>query len=440
MTSGVSVYVASSRPAPRAGRAGRRRGVPSTVFALGTVSLLTDVSAEMVTAFLPVYLLFTLQLTYTQFGLLDGLYTGATAILRLVGGHAADRFRRPKAVALAGYGLSAATKLAFPLAGSSALGIGAVLSVDRAGKGLRTAPRDALISLATPRESIGSAFGVHRTMDTIGALLGPMVTFLVLVTIGSAGGPVFVISFVFALLGVLVLVFFVPADTPRRVASATRRSAVSVRDGLALLRERPLRRTAIGAAVLGLATLSDAFVFVVLQKASGVGSDLLPLLPLGTAIVFLLAATPVGRLADRVGRWRVFFAGHVLLLGAYVLMAGPLDGLPLVVAALGLHGLFYAATDGVLMAHGGLLVPAELRASGLAIVQTGQALARLVSSVVFGVLLQHLAFGTALWLSITALAVSLVVVYAVIRPGEAPTADPATDPAAAATAGEEDGA
>ncbi|HEY0641475.1 MAG TPA: MFS transporter [Pseudonocardiaceae bacterium] len=414
------MYVASSRPAPRAdGAPGGVRGLPGTVFALGAVSLLTDVSAEMVTAFLPVYLLFTLQLTYVQFGLLDGIYTGATALLRLVGGYVADRYRRPKAVALAGYGLSAVTKLALPAVGASALGIGAVLSADRAGKGLRTAPRDALISLATPADRLGTAFGVHRTMDTIGAMLGPLVTFLILAYLGTAGGPVFMISFLFALLGVIVLVFFVRDGTPELVAGLARRAPVSVRAGLRLLRDRPVRRTAVAAAVLGLATLSDAFLFVVLQKASGVGAHLLPLLPLGTAVVFLLAATPMGRLADRAGRWRVFVGGHVVLLGAYLLMTGPLDGLPLVVAALLLHGLFYAATDGVLSAHGGTLVPVELRASGLAIMQTGQALARLASSVVFGVLLQYLAFATALWIAVSALATALLVVTVWIRPLEA---------------------
>src|SRR3977135_3726265 len=97
-------------------------------------------------------LLYSLQLGYVQFGLLDGLYNGATALLRLAGGYLADRLRRPKLVALAGYATSALTKLAFPLAGASGLGIGGMLAVDRAGKGLRTAPRDALISLSTPPE------------------------------------------------------------------------------------------------------------------------------------------------------------------------------------------------------------------------------------------------------------------------------------------------
>ena len=405
------MYVASTRRAGRTPRPGRGR-VPTTVVLLGTVSLLTDVSSEMVTAFLPVYVIFNLQMSYLQLGLLDGIYTGATAVLRLVGGHVSDRLSRPKAVAAAGYGLSAVTKLGFPLVGASAGGLGGILALDRAGKGLRTAPRDALISLSTPANQLGAAFGVHRTMDTVGALIGPLLTFALLTWLTTSPGPIFMISFCFALLGLIVLVFFVrehkAPDTPR--------AAVVFRDALGLLRHRGLRRTTIAAGLLGLATISDAFVFVVLQRASGVSPAWLALMPVGTALTFLLLATPLGRVADRVGRWRVFFAGHVALLAVYALLLGPFGGLALVIAAVALHGVFYAATDGVLMAHGATLVPERLRASGLSIVQTGQALARFASSVGFGLLLTALPFGTAVLLAAGALVAVLVAVVLVIRP------------------------
>ncbi|MFC7618116.1 MFS transporter [Actinokineospora soli] len=404
------MYVASTRRARGVPPSGGSR-VPTTVVLLGTVSLLTDVSAEMVTAFLPVYVIFNLQMSYLQLGLLDGIYTGATAVLRLVGGHVSDRVRRPKAVAAAGYGLSALTKLGFPLVGASAGGLGGVLALDRAGKGLRTAPRDALISLSTPADQLGAAFGVHRTMDTVGALIGPLVTFALLTWLTTSPGPIFMISFCFALLGLIVLLFFVREHRGDRPAVAVR-----FRDALGLLRHRGLRRTTVAAGLLGLATISDAFVFVVLQRASGVSPTWLALMPVGTALTFLLLATPLGRLADRVGRWRVFFAGHVALLAVYALLLGPFGGLALVFAAVALHGVFYAATDGVLMAHGAALVPERLRASGLSIVQTGQALARFASSVGFGLLLTALPFGVAVLVAAGALVAALVAVVVVIRP------------------------
>jgi MFS family permease len=384
--------------------------LPSTVFALGTVSLLTDISSEMVTAFLPVYLIYTLQLSYVQFGLLDGLYTGATAVLRLIGGLVSDRTSRPKLVALFGYGLSAVTKLIFPMAGASSVAIGGVLAVDRAGKGIRTAPRDALISLATPPDQLGAAFGVHRAMDTVGALCGPLLTFLILAQLGSAAGPVFVVSFCFAAIGVVVLLTFV-----REHRRKTEPSKVSLRAGLGLLRDRKFRRAAIAATLLGLVTISDAFVFVVLQKVSDIPVGLLPLLPLGTAAMFLLAAAPIGRLADRVGRWRMFFIGHVLLLVTYATLLVPDGGFVSVAIALTAHGLFYACTDGILMAYAGGFVPAELRATGLATIQTGQALARMTSSIVFGLMLAGMAMTAAVSALVAVLVVALVAVALMVR-------------------------
>ncbi|MCE7005516.1 MFS transporter [Kibdelosporangium philippinense] len=384
--------------------------LPSTVFALGTVSLLTDISAEMVTAFLPVYLIYTLQMSYVQFGLLDGLYTGATAVLRLVGGFVSDRTSSPKRVAVFGYALSALTKLIFPLVGASSVGIGGVLAADRAGKGIRTAPRDALISLATPPDQLGSAFGVHRAMDTVGALCGPLLTFLILYQMGTAAGPVFVVSFVFAAIGLVVLLTFV-----REHRGRVQRKRVSLKAGLGLLRDTKFRRATIAAALLGLVTISDAFVFVVLQKVSDIPVGLLPLLPLGTAAIFLLAAAPIGRMADRVGRWRVFFVGHVLLLVTYSMLLVPQGGFTAVAVALVAHGLFYACTDGVLSAYASGFVPADLRATGLATIQTGQALTRMVSSVAFGVMLTVMAMSTAVIALVVVLVLALVVVALLVR-------------------------
>ncbi|WP_405832008.1 MFS transporter [Streptomyces sp. NBC_01176] len=432
------MYVADSRAGARTAsaegaarpRAGRRRAaVAPTVLALGTVSLITDVSSEMVTAVLPLYLVTGLGLSPLGFGLLDGIYNGFSALVRLVGGHLADRGGgRHKWVAGFGYGLSAACKPLLLLA-HSLTPIGLVLAADRTGKGLRTAPRDALISLSSTPATRGRAFGVHRAMDTAGALLGPLVAFLILRATVDGYDAVFTVSFCVAVVGVLVLVLFVPGGTrtkagvrPTGSTEATRsprpkeatRSARSrvtteseppptgaespptgedpagttapptLRAALSLLATPAVRRITLCALLLGLATVSDAFVFLLLQRRLGVPDRWFALLPLGTAAAFLLLAVPLGRLADRIGSRRLFLAGHGALLLVYALLLSAWHGTALPYVVLLLHGGFYAATDGVLMAAASESVPEELRSSGLALVQTGQALARFVCSLGFG--------------------------------------------------------
>ncbi|WP_433553585.1 MFS transporter [Micromonospora zamorensis] len=383
------VYLSTvSRPAAEEPGSGPRRRrfalVSGNVVALGTVSLITDVSAEMVAAVLPLYLVLGLQLSPVAFGVLDGVHTGATALLRVVGGFAADRFRRRKLIAGIGYTLSAVAKLGLLLAGRSIPAIGAVIAVDRLGKGVRSAPRDALITLSSPPEALGRAFGVHRAMDSVGAFLGPLAAFAVLLVVGQSYDAVFVTSFCIATLAVVVLVLFVrerPAGEPTEQPSDP---TVSVREAFGLLRGGPARRLVLAAAMLGLATIGDGFVYLLLQRREDLGLRWFPLLAVGTSLAYLLLAAPLGVLADRIGRLPVVIGGYTALGATYLLLAGPVDGWPLIALTLALYGAFYAATDGVLIALAGPVLPARLRTTGIALVQTGQALAYLVSSVLFG--------------------------------------------------------
>ncbi|MFB7437948.1 MFS transporter [Streptomyces mirabilis] len=465
------MYVADSRAStsaasaegavrPRAGR--RRAAVAPTVLALGAVSLITDVSSEMVTAVLPLYLVTGLGLSPLGFGLLDGIYNGFSALVRLIGGHLADRGGgRHKWVAGFGYALSAACKPLLLLA-HTLTPIGLILAADRTGKGLRTAPRDALISLSSTPETRGRAFGVHRAMDTAGALFGPLVAFLILRATVDGYDAVFTVSFCVAVVGVLVLVLFVPnsvngartkpdpdgartksgpddartksapdgtrtksaPDGARSPETGTAPQAISgdtaprptLRAALALLARPDLRRVTLCALLLGLATVSDSFVYLLLQRRLGVPDRWFALLPLGTAAAFLLLAVPLGRLADRVGRWRVFLAGHGALLLAYALLLTSWHGTALPYAVLLLHGCFYAATDGVLMAVASESVPEELRSSGLALVQTGQALARFVCSLGFGAAWTAWGDRTALTASTVALALCALFALTLRRP------------------------
>ncbi|MBG6066850.1 MFS family permease [Micromonospora ureilytica] len=377
-----------SRPvADEPGPGPRRRRfamVSGNVVALGTVSLITDVSAEMVAAVLPLYLVLGLHLSPVAFGVLDGVHTGATALLRVVGGFAADRFRRRKLIAGVGYALSAVAKLGLLLAGRSIPAIGAVIAVDRLGKGVRSAPRDALITLSTPPEALGRAFGVHRAMDSVGAFLGPLAAFAVLLVVGQSYDAVFVTSFCVAALAVVVLVLFVREQPAGEAADGSNDPKVSVREAFGLLRGGPARRLVLAATMLGLATIGDGFVYLLLQRRLDLGLRWFPLLAVGTSLAYLVLAAPLGVLADRIGRLPVVIGGYTALGATYLLLAGPVDGWPLIALTLTLYGAFYAATDGVLIALAGPVLPARLRTTGIALVQTGQALAYLVSSVLFG--------------------------------------------------------
>ncbi|MFD0329780.1 MFS transporter [Streptacidiphilus monticola] len=228
---------------------------------------------------------------------------------------------------------------------------------------------------------------MHRAMDTVGAFIGPVVAFALMRLLstdrGTAYDAVFVVSFCIAVVGVAALLLLV--RDPFR-ATRARPDGVSVRAGLRLTLRPVLGRPSLAALLLGLATVSDSFVYLSLQQRTDLAIGWFPLLPLGTTGVFLLSAVPLGALADRIGRRRILIAGHLLLALAYLLLTGavPLGGRGLIITVLALHGLFYGATDGVLMAHAGPLLPERLRTSGLSVLQTSQAFGRSVSSVAFG--------------------------------------------------------
>ncbi|MGW5849159.1 MFS transporter [Streptomyces sp. NPDC055254] len=397
----------AAAPAESAARPAAGPAVAGNVLVLGLVSLVTDVSAEMVTAVLPLYLVVGLGMSPLAFGALDGLYQGATALLRLAGGQIADRTERHKLVAGTGYALSAVCKLGL-LAVSTPWAVAAVLTADRTGKGLRTAPRDALISLSATPEGQGRAFGVHRAMDTAGALLGPLVAFGVLWAAHDAYDAVFTVSFCAAAFAVLLLALFV-RDVRSRPARAPEPSGGRDRGLTTVLRDGGVRRIAWAAAVLGVFTVGDSFVYLLLQRRLDLPAAAFPLLPVATAAGFLLLAVPFGRLADRAGRGRVFLAGHAALVAAYLLLLSPLGGAAPAVLVLFLLGVFYAATDGVLMAAVGPLLPTGLRASGMALVQTAQALARFAGALLFGAGWTYAGPGAALAGAAVGLALSLAV-------------------------------
>jgi MFS family permease len=371
--------------APGARRRAHRgvRTVSSTVVTLGVVSMLTDISSESVAAILPLYVTSALGLSTIAFGLLDGLYQGVSALVRIAGGYTSDRFDQPKWVAFAGYAIAAAARIGL-LFGSGFAALSAVLTADRIGKGIRTAPRDALITASSDPERLGAAFGVHRMLDNIGAAVGPLLAFFILLVIPDSFATVFVASLAFATVGVVLLGLVVPNVRARRHEAAA--GTTRERFRWSVVASGPMRRVLAAAGILGLVTIGDGFVYLVLQSRSDFAAQWFPLLYVGTNVAFLAFALPLGRLADRIGRARVFVFGHVALLAAYVLAALPIADIAATILCLIFLGVFYAATDGVLSALVAQLTTSDTRGTGIAAAQTVVALARFASAAGFGVL------------------------------------------------------
>jgi MFS family permease len=373
------------------------------VFFLGLTSLLTDISSEMVTATLPLYLMLGLGLAPLQFGLIDGINQGASVLVRIASGLVADRWGRAKEVAASGYAFSAICRIGLLLVGRNWPAISGVVLLDRVGKGIRTAPRDAMIAASVPAEKLGTAFGIHRAMDTAGAMLGPLLAAGLLALTPGAFDSVFIVSFCFAIMGVAVITLLVeqPAAT-----SPGGSPPVTARVVSQLLARPDFRALVVASSALAFTTLSDSFIFLTLQRKLDLNLSLFPLLYVGMTLVYMLLAIPLGRLADQWGRWRVFFAGYGLLAVVYGLLMVP--GLP-GTAGLGillLLGLFYAATDGVLAALASAILPEQWRTTGLAIMTTGTGLARFLASLGYGALWTYLGPDQALGIFLVGLTIT----------------------------------
>lgn len=397
------------------------RTVSSTVVTLGIVSLLTDISSESVVAILPLYITGVLGLSTVAFGFLDGLYQGVSALVRIAGGYASDRYDRPKWVAFVGYALAAVARVGLLFASGFAA-ITAVIAADRIGKGIRTAPRDALITAASEPEHLGKSFGVHRTLDNIGAAIGPLIAFFILLIVPDGFHIVFVASLAFALMGVLILGLVVPnvRAHARQDTAVTDAAAPVVRArkrfDWAAVTTGPLRRVLAASGILGLLTIGDGFIYLVLQSRSDFAAQWFPLLYVGTNLAFLSFAIPLGRLSDRVGRARVFVFGHGSLLAAYLIAAMPIADVAATILCLVLLGGFYASTDGVLAALASQLTSPATRGTGIAAAQTVVALTRFLSATGFGFLWYVIGPESSMLLLAALLAVAIPLAALLLRP------------------------
>ena len=265
------------------------------------------------------------------------------------------------------------------VAGSTWTTITALLLADRLGKGIRTAPRDALISLSSHPAHLGEAFGVHRALDTVGAVVGPLLAFGILALAPDGYQAVFVISFVMAIIGIAVIVLLVENRTPAVAPRSDPRERP-----LAVLRNADVRRIVAAGGLLGMLTATDALIYLLVQRRGALPTTFFPLLFVGTAAAYFLLALPFGRLADRIGRHRLFIGGHLAIVGVYGLLLAPAFPPAAAVATVLLLGAYYAATDGVLPALATTRLATPQLSTGLGVVTTVAALARLLAAFIFG--------------------------------------------------------
>ena len=354
--------------------------IPRGIWALGFVSLLMDVSSEMIHALLPVYLVTVMGASMVTVGIIEGAAEATASIVKIFSGALSDWLGKRKLLAAIGYGLAAFTKPVFPLAGSVGWLIAARL-VDRVGKGIRGAPRDALVADIAPPHLRGASFGLRQSLDTIGAFLGPLLAMGLMWMTANAFQRVFWVAVIPAFLALALLLFAV--REPARPAGLRK---VGFPLSLSELRRLgPAYWLVVAVAtVFTLARFSEAFLVL---RAQGLGLPLMlvPMVLVVMNVVYALAAYPAGVLSDRYNRLTVLLVGLALLVAADLVLAFA-PGLPGVAMGVALWGLHMGVTQGLLATLVADTAPAELRGTAYGMFNLLGGLALLAASVVAGAL------------------------------------------------------
>ncbi|MBI1980490.1 MAG: MFS transporter, partial [Methylocystis sp.] len=352
----------------------RLRAIPSGVWALGIVSLLMDFSSEMIHALLPIYLVGAMGASMAEVGVIEGVAEATASIVKIFSGALSDWFGRRKQLAIIGYGLAALTKPMFPLAPNIAW-VMAARFLDRVGKGIRGAPRDALVADIAPASVRGAAFGLRQSLDTIGAFLGPAVAVAAMWLSANSIPLVFWIATIPAALAVAVLALGVSEPQSSRPPRPAR-FPLHI-DEIRRLGGPFWMVVAIGV-VFSLARFSEAFLIL---KAGDVGLQeaLAPLVLVAMNVVYAGASYPVGAFSDRGDRKTPLMVGLVALVAADAALASA-EHMPLVWLGVALWGLHMGLTQGLLAALVADVAPAALRASAFGVFNLMSGVALLVAS------------------------------------------------------------
>src|SRR4051794_14315157 len=319
-------------------------GIPRVVWLLGLVSLCMDLSSEMIHSLRPVFLVSVLGASTITLGLIEGVAEGTASISKVFSGVLSDRWRRRKPLVLVGYGLAALSKPFFPIAQSASWVLGATFA-DRIGKGIRGAPRDALIADATPSEIRGAAYGMRQSLDTAGALFGPLAAVGLMALFAGNIRSVFWVAVIPAIAAVLLLGIGVQ-ESPRHVDQRAQPT---------IPKWQEMRRyggtfwmIVVAGGLFTLARFSEAFL-VLRASQAGLADRWIPFVLVVMNVTYVLSAYPAGWLSDRTNRTVLLLAGLVILIAADVVLAGAVS-LPLIFIGIAMWGLHLGLTQGVFAA------------------------------------------------------------------------------------------
>jgi MFS family permease len=367
----------------------RRTGqaaIPRGVWALGFVSLFMDISSEMIHGLLPVFLVSVLGASTEMVGLIEGVGEATASICKLFSGWLSDKLGERKALTVIGYGLAALSKPLFALAPTAPLVLVARFS-DRVGKGIRDAPRDALIGDMVQAGQRGAAYGLRQALDTVGAFAGPLLAVALMATLHGNFRLIFWLALIPGLVSVLVLIIGV-REPPHQ---ATEPQAPLKLSDLKTVASAYWIVVGVGA-VLTLARFSEAFLILRAQKA-GLPVALAPLVLVAMNIVFALSAYPLGALSDRIDRKVMIRLGFATLIAADIVLAAA-PNLPVVMIGVALWGLHMGMTQGLLSALVADEAPQNLRATAFGVFNFASGIALLLASLIAGFLWEQIGPST----------------------------------------------
>ena len=370
------------------------------VYALGFVSFFTDVSSEMVFSLLPSFILGLPGAGYAVLGLIEGLAEFLSYALRSVSGAFSDKFRRRKVMVFIGYALSTITKPLFAIT-STAFEVLIVRVSDRVGKAVRTSPRDALLSESVPEEQMGKVFGIHRTLDQLGAILGPILASSLIVFFGATVRDIFWLSFIPGTMALLVLIFLVT----EKVSKSTTETKILQGVRIVLSGRFPLLLLVVGVFSMG------AFNFsIILAKAEaiGVSEAIVPLVYAIINVTHVMIAIPSGMLSDKIGREKVLIMGYGAFLLSALLLSQRITSPAYIFLVALVYGLYMGVGETIQRAMVPRYAPAELKGTAYGIyylvVGTGFFIANSVVGALWTYAGSTVAAGYSIGTSITAIA------------------------------------